>query len=58
MDITMPLSINYDDGSGAAALAFLPILLPLFSGPPGDAFPLKRLGDLLFHVLQDKPQNP
>ena len=30
MDITMPLSINYDDGSGAAALAFLLILLPLF----------------------------
>ncbi|MDO8382909.1 MULTISPECIES: DUF5684 domain-containing protein [Microbacterium] len=26
----MPLSISYDDGSGAAALAFLLILLPLF----------------------------
>ena len=30
MDIIMPLSISYDDGSGAAALAFLLILLPLF----------------------------
>lgn len=29
MDITMPLSITYDDGSGAAAFAFLLILLPV-----------------------------